>query len=77
MISAAMSLMNCVPLLRGEIAPRSYREFQAIACFASFALGGGVAVVALIEGASLGAVGAAAGLLGSLMTADYPGIFGF
>ena len=77
MISAAMSLMNCVPLLRGEIAPRSYREFQAIACLASGALGGGVAVVTIISGTSLGAVGAAAGLLGMLMTADYPGIFGF
>lgn len=76
LMSAAVSLLNCVGLLRGEIESGSYREFQAFACLAAGVMGGGLTVISLISGTALGAVGAAVVLFGSLITFDYPGLLG-
>jgi hypothetical protein len=76
LINVGLSFLNCVPLLRSGLPPPgSARELQAMMCISAGVLGGAVLGAALI-GAQIGALGAAAGLLSTFVTMDWPGILG-
>ena len=76
LIGVGLAALNCIPALRGGAPGHgSYEEFRAIACIAAVGLGGAAALPALV-GESIGALGAAMGLIGALLTTDWPGIFG-
>jgi hypothetical protein len=75
LLTTGLSFLGCMAAFRRGYEPGTFGEFQVGACLIAAGAGGFIAALSL-AGLASGTVAAIVGLLGDVITLDWPGVFG-